>query len=261
MRDVHTRAVGAEPGGRCHYRGGHDAWSTVTALSPGSASEPVPRGTVQQPDSVPRETVQLTRDTWPRDERALQEGPAMTDPGERLRSSLAADQSSGPSYGMADFDSPIAMEAMRATRVLHAADQDPFPAAEPDPGHHDRQPEGRRRQDHVHGEPGRRARPLRAAHAGHRPRPAGQLRARPSASSTPSARPRSTTPWSATARWPRSCTRRRPARSCAASRRRSTWPAPRSSWSRSSPASTGCAAPIEAYVARAARRSSGRTTS
>jgi chromosome partitioning protein len=54
----------------------------------------------------------------------------MTDPGERLRSSLAADQSStgGSSNGMADFDSPIAMEAMRATRVLHAADQDPFPA-------------------------------------------------------------------------------------------------------------------------------------
>src|SRR5215217_8142542 len=48
----------------------------------------------------------------------------MTDPGERLRSSLAADQSSG---GAAEFDSPIAMEALRATRVLHAADQDPFP--------------------------------------------------------------------------------------------------------------------------------------
>ena len=54
----------------------------------------------------------------------------MTDPGERLRSSLAADQSSRTSaaHGMADFDSPIAMEAMRATRVLHAADQEPFPA-------------------------------------------------------------------------------------------------------------------------------------
>ncbi len=52
----------------------------------------------------------------------------MTDPGERLRSSLAADQSAVPSAGMADFDSPIAMEALRATRVLHAADQEPFPA-------------------------------------------------------------------------------------------------------------------------------------
>ena len=49
----------------------------------------------------------------------------MTDPGERLRSSLAADQ---PSSGGSDFDSPIAMEALRATRVLHAADQEPFPA-------------------------------------------------------------------------------------------------------------------------------------
>jgi chromosome partitioning protein len=67
---------------------------------------------VQQPDSVPRETDR-------------QEGPAMTDPGERLRSSLAADQSAGVG---ADFDSPIAMEALRATRVLHAADQEPFPA-------------------------------------------------------------------------------------------------------------------------------------
>jgi chromosome partitioning protein len=50
----------------------------------------------------------------------------MTDPGERLRSSLVADQSSSPS-SLADFDSPIAMEAMRATRVLHAADQEQFP--------------------------------------------------------------------------------------------------------------------------------------
>jgi chromosome partitioning protein len=48
----------------------------------------------------------------------------MTDPGERLRSSLAAD---GAGDAPGDFDSPIAMEALRATRVLHAADQDPFP--------------------------------------------------------------------------------------------------------------------------------------
>src|SRR5918994_2022654 len=47
----------------------------------------------------------------------------MTDPRGRLRSSLAADQASP-----AEFDSPIAMEALRATRVLHAADQEPFPA-------------------------------------------------------------------------------------------------------------------------------------
>jgi chromosome partitioning protein len=48
----------------------------------------------------------------------------MSDPGQRLRSSLTAD-AAGPG---ADFDSPIAMEAMRATRVLHAAHQEPFPA-------------------------------------------------------------------------------------------------------------------------------------
>ncbi len=48
----------------------------------------------------------------------------MTDPGERLRSSLAADHASPTG---SDFDSPIAMEALRATRVLHAANQEPFP--------------------------------------------------------------------------------------------------------------------------------------
>src|SRR5215210_8911233 len=47
----------------------------------------------------------------------------MTDPGERLRSSLAEQSASA-----AEFDSPIAMEALRATQVLHAADQEPFPA-------------------------------------------------------------------------------------------------------------------------------------
>ena len=78
---------------------------------------------------------------------------------------------------------------MRATRVLHAADQEPFPAPEPDPGHHHRQPEGRRRQDDVHGEPRGGAGALRAADPGHRPRPAGQREHRPRASSTPSGTP------------------------------------------------------------------------
>jgi chromosome partitioning protein len=55
-------------------------------------------------------------------EHGGEEDAPMTDPGERLRSNLASDQSGG------EFDSPIAMEAMRATRVLHAAHQDPFPA-------------------------------------------------------------------------------------------------------------------------------------
>jgi chromosome partitioning protein len=54
-------------------------------------------------------------------EHGGEEDTPMTDPGERLRSSLSADQAVG------EFDSPIAMEAMRATRVLHAADQEPFP--------------------------------------------------------------------------------------------------------------------------------------
>src|SRR3954462_13302342 len=49
----------------------------------------------------------------------------MTDPGERLGTISAPAQSAPPG---ADFDSPIAMEALRATRVLHAADQEPFPA-------------------------------------------------------------------------------------------------------------------------------------
>jgi chromosome partitioning protein len=47
----------------------------------------------------------------------------MTDPGQRLRSSLTAEQSASA----VEFDSPIAMEALRATQVLHAADQEPFP--------------------------------------------------------------------------------------------------------------------------------------
>ncbi len=48
------------------------------------------------------------------------------------------------------------------------------PGPGPDPGHHHRQPEGRRRQDDVHGQPGRGPGAVRPAHAGHRPRPAGQ---------------------------------------------------------------------------------------
>jgi chromosome partitioning protein len=75
------------------------------------------------------------RSTWntaPRDrfhvehggyEHWRREDAPMTDPGERLRSSLTAEQPAG-----AEFDSPIAAEALRATRVLHAAEQDPFPA-------------------------------------------------------------------------------------------------------------------------------------
>jgi chromosome partitioning protein len=53
----------------------------------------------------------------------------MSDPGQRLRSSLAADKAAMAQFSASgeEFDSPIAMEALRATRVLHAANQDPFP--------------------------------------------------------------------------------------------------------------------------------------
>jgi chromosome partitioning protein len=53
----------------------------------------------------------------------------MSDPGQRLRSSLAADKAAMAQFSATgeEFDSPIAMEALRATRVLHAANQDPFP--------------------------------------------------------------------------------------------------------------------------------------
>src|SRR3954453_8571226 len=51
----------------------------------------------------------------------------MTDPGERLRSSLAAG-SSTDAGAPADFDSPIAMEALRATPARPAPAQGRFPA-------------------------------------------------------------------------------------------------------------------------------------
>jgi chromosome partitioning protein len=57
-------------------------------------------------------------------EHGGEEDAPVTDPGQRLRHSLTSDSAAGP----AEFDTPIAMEAMRASRVLHAADQDPLPA-------------------------------------------------------------------------------------------------------------------------------------
>ena len=79
----------------------------------------------------------------------------------------------------------------------------PLPRPERDPGHRGRQPEGRGRQDHVHGERRRRAGPARPAGAG---ASTSTRRATPrprSASSTAAACPRPTTPSSTARRWPR----------------------------------------------------------
>ena len=100
----------------------------------------------------------------------------MTDPGERLRSSLA-DQSASVRHGglrQPHRDGGAAGDPRPARRRPGA-----LPAAGADPHHHDRQPEGRRRQDDVHGEPRRRAGPLRPADAGHRPGPPGEREHRP----------------------------------------------------------------------------------
>ena len=67
---------------------------------------------------------------------------------------------------------------------------DPVRAA---PGHRDRQPEGRRGQDHDRREPRRRAGRARVPGAGRRPRPAGQRHHRPRASTPATSRARSTT--------------------------------------------------------------------
>ena len=117
---------------------------------------------------------------------------------------------------------------------------DAAPGCHPDPG--GRQPEGRRRQDHDHGQHRRRAGAARSAGPGDRPRPSGQrldrVQRRP-----PARRPLDVR----RARGRRGAGRpglagARRAATATSCRPRSTWPAPRSSWSASWPARTGCAA-------------------
>ena len=101
------------PGVGCHYRGGHDARDCTVTAPRAERSSLFHVEQVQRPDPfhVKRHG---RKDCDDRPGRAAAEQPR--------RGPVAS------SRGMADFDSPIAMEALRATRVLHAADQDPFPA-------------------------------------------------------------------------------------------------------------------------------------
>ena len=118
----------------------------------------------------------------------------MTDPGERLRSSLATDSASSPRTGTAR--SPWRRCAPPASCTPPTRSRSRRRA---DPHHHDRQPERRRRQDDVGGQPGRRAGALRLRTLVIDLDPQGNT-STASASSTRWARPRSTTPWSGTAR-------------------------------------------------------------
>ena len=137
----------------------------------------------------------------------------MTDPGERLReqSRHRLGILGRVGLGQPDRHGGDARHPRAARRRPGAV-----PGAEPDPHHHDRQPEGRRRQDDVGGQPGRRAGALRAA-----PWSSTSTRratTRLSVSTTRSARPRCTTPWSVTARCRRWSTRRRRARTAVRAR-------------------------------------------
>ena len=93
-------------------------------------------------------------------------------------------QSSSPMGGLVDADlsaepvlhddTPIARAAETALRVLAGRVGDPLPAPAETRVLDGRQPEGRRRQDHDHGEPGRGPGAAGARGPRHRPRPAGQ---------------------------------------------------------------------------------------
>ena len=83
----------------------------------------------------------------------------------------------------------------------------PLPRPDAHPGDGGGQPEGRGRQDHHHGEHGRRAGPARPAGAGHRPRPAGQRLHGARRRAPPRHRRRRTTCSSTACRWPTWCSR------------------------------------------------------
>ena len=153
-------------------------------------------------------------------------------------------------------DTPLARESpgrhRDAVRRPHVA---PSAAS---PGVRRRQPEGRRRQDHHHGEPRRRpgaGRPARRwsstwTRRATRDRARRRAHGRDAVGLRRPGRRRSRSAEADAAEPGRAAT-------CAASRPPSTWPAPRSSWSRWSPARRGCAGRIE----RAARRVRRTTTS
>ena len=118
----------------------------------------------------------------------------------------------------------------------------PWPAPDATRVRRGRQPEGRGRQDHDHGQRRRRAGPARPAGAGHRPRPAGQRLHGARRRAPPRRRRRPTTRWSRASPLAEVVTAvPGRARACRGARRRSTWPAPRSSWSAWWPARAGCA--------------------
>ena len=78
--------------------------------------------------------------------------------------------------GLAGDDSTPLARSVEHALLVREGRRLSEPAAAPDahPGDGGREPEGWGRQDHHHGEHGRRARPARAPGAGGRPRPAGQ---------------------------------------------------------------------------------------
>ena len=133
------------------------------------------------------------------------------------------------------------------------------PRPERHPGDGRGQPEGRRRQDHLHRQRRRGAGPARPAGAGDRPRPPGQRLHGARASSTAEACRRPTTcssTASPSSTWCSQCPDL--AGLCAWCRPPSTSPAPRSSWSASWPARARLRKAIDAHPLVGDGRGGGR---